>query len=618
MGSINNIPTEKSNTSFNESDQELGKTQQIIKLKKEVYVNKTTNDFIDRAFSEFFKTENAITIDKFFDMYQYLFYKIIKEGKISHYSLIRKSKAYIDNYFDPLDEEIEKLLAKIERLEIIHFEKQNAKSEEHLFYPNRTFIKSSVTNPSGLPIWVMQDGVKRLIKNYDTFKTLKRCFGHTYDTPDNMVVEELEASTLDDIWDGPDIASDKDINKQEFDAVNLEFNLNDLVEPGYIKAKITCLEGVSDPTGFAPKYNHYEPRHDECYYGVLAYNLGSDNEDAYGNLADQYADNTGPGEPRVSTTNLAPGSSHTRHFRKQSKWHWTLDRVVGHVGVEVIEDSNRAELGCCGVPHTKTSGAGSEWRDEGGNVVRKYFDLPGWPIDLKWEGTTDFGTKSVQDLTRATDMSRWLPYAWHGKEMPMNFDSWDGGTPSTKDLKWRVLGNADNVYYDDSRDWVSYMKTIRPTFMPIEGLGKYGGVYGMPIVTIANSWKSSYHSILGSYRNVGILYDSNKKVFGGRYHSRYVVPLGVEPFGLNGFGGNSLGGVYWFLPVDKRWTGEVRPFGIDSHHMYHYTSGQAFGRNEKFAKIAWLAYPGFDNWGHVAWSSSGSQFSGKGNRKSLI
>ncbi len=618
MSSLNNI----NNTSLgtdHEEHSKFTKTQQTIKLTKEVYVNKTTNEFIDRAFIELYKTETAVSIEKFFDIYRYLFYKLPKEGKKSHYNLIRRSKDYINNYYDPLDKQIKELLAKIERLDVVFFEKQNRRNEEHLFYPNRTFIKSSVTNPDGLPIWVMQDGAKRRIKDYKTFQTLKRAFGHLINTPDNIVVEELDASTLDEILDGPDIESDKDLNTQEFDAVDLEFNLNDLVEPGYIKATITCLEGVEDPTGFAPKFAYYEPRYDECYYGVLAYNLGSDNTDAYGNLADQYEDDSGPGTPRVSTTNLNPGSSHTRFFRKQSKWHWTLDRHRGHIGVEVIEDSNRAELGCCGAPAKKEGGAGEKWRDSGGNVVRRYFDLPGWPIDLKEFEPSKYGTKMINDLTRATDMSKWLPYAWHGKEMPMKFGGWDGGGEGTKWLKWNVLNDWDNHYYDNTTDWGTYMKTIQPTFEPISGLGKYGGVYGMPIVGMYNTYLPHSHHMGGNWRYAMPIMDNNKKVFGKKYSSRFLVPLGRSTLHHVNIGGHTFGDYqYWFLPVDARWTGAIKPIGIPSSMLHHYTGNRDFSRSEKLYKLCWLAYPGFDNWSYIGWNSGGGQFVGKGNRKSLI
>ena len=68
------------------------KDNQRIKLNKKVYVNKTTNEFIDRAFSEFFKSAEAINVESFFSIYRELFYKISKEGKFSHHYLVKKSK----------------------------------------------------------------------------------------------------------------------------------------------------------------------------------------------------------------------------------------------------------------------------------------------------------------------------------------------------------------------------------------------------------------------------------------------------------------------------------------------------------------------------------------------
>ena len=70
-----------------EKDFHLQSDLRKIKLGKKLYINKTTNEFIDRAFSEFFKSEGSINIEDFFIVYRDLFYKIPKEGKFSHHYL---------------------------------------------------------------------------------------------------------------------------------------------------------------------------------------------------------------------------------------------------------------------------------------------------------------------------------------------------------------------------------------------------------------------------------------------------------------------------------------------------------------------------------------------------
>ena len=39
------------------------------------------------------------------------------------------------------------------------------------FFPNNTFIRSSVVNTQGLPIWIMIKGARREFKNYNVYKS---------------------------------------------------------------------------------------------------------------------------------------------------------------------------------------------------------------------------------------------------------------------------------------------------------------------------------------------------------------------------------------------------------------------------------------------------------------
>ena len=88
--------------------------QENLKLTKTIYSTKSTDGLIDRSFSEFFKTKNPINIDKFFSLYNELFYDIPKNGEKSHEKLIKQSKEYINNYTDSRDIEIQILNERVE------------------------------------------------------------------------------------------------------------------------------------------------------------------------------------------------------------------------------------------------------------------------------------------------------------------------------------------------------------------------------------------------------------------------------------------------------------------------------------------------------------------------
>ena len=148
----------------------------IISLNKKVYKNKQTTDFINTSFSELIKSNPNYTIPKFFEVYENLFYDIPKKGEKSHNSLIVQSQEYINDYNDPKESIIEKLLEDLEKKDEELNLKQNPEPKENVFYPNGTFLRTHGWNaevvegvPQGLPIWVMQEGLKREFKSYDVY-----------------------------------------------------------------------------------------------------------------------------------------------------------------------------------------------------------------------------------------------------------------------------------------------------------------------------------------------------------------------------------------------------------------------------------------------------------------
>ena len=91
-----------------------------IKLKKDFLTNQDANNTIDRSFSELISKKTQITLNEFFDYYNYLFYDIPRVGDLSHTELADRSREYIGNpgpYLDPRDQEIQRLNAEIDSLQ---------------------------------------------------------------------------------------------------------------------------------------------------------------------------------------------------------------------------------------------------------------------------------------------------------------------------------------------------------------------------------------------------------------------------------------------------------------------------------------------------------------------
>ncbi len=229
----------------------------IISLNKRVYKNKQTTDFINTSFSELIKSNPNYTVPKFFEVYENLFYNIPKKGEKSHNSLIVQSQEYINDYNDPKESIIEKLLEDLEKKDEELNLKQNPEPKENVFYPNGTFLRTHGWNaevvegvPQGLPIWVMQEGLKREFKSYDVYKIVKRALGFTnmtYDTDkqellgdkDTDIVEKVHVSDLNAIPTGKDITSDVDLNVPPGPDREIDTSLANILD--YFAVDVTCL-----------------------------------------------------------------------------------------------------------------------------------------------------------------------------------------------------------------------------------------------------------------------------------------------------------------------------------------------------------------------------------------
>ena len=195
-------------------DKFVPERQQKMVLGKTVYNNKELTDSLDRDFSSLLRSQPNVNVERFFNIYRELFYKIQRSGEptdtsatedpasLSHWQLIRESQDYLNNYIDWRDKVIDNLFDQINELNEILLNKLNRENNQHPMYPDGTFLRSPARNSDGLPIWVMQNGVKREIQNYNTYKALKRASSNEYDDSDDDICQLLEISTLDGILDG--------------------------------------------------------------------------------------------------------------------------------------------------------------------------------------------------------------------------------------------------------------------------------------------------------------------------------------------------------------------------------------------------------------------------------
>ena len=178
--------------------------EENIKLTKTIYSTKSTDGLVDRSFSEFFKSKDPINVNRFFSIYEELFYDIPKAGEKSHTSVIKQSTDYIKNYIDPRDEQITTLTERIIELE----NELATPTDEHPFYSNGTII-STDNDEEGKPDWgnmhYMDKGKKRKIKdgkNGDVFKALIASLGFKAGTSSNDIAKVVPQVVLDGIDKG--------------------------------------------------------------------------------------------------------------------------------------------------------------------------------------------------------------------------------------------------------------------------------------------------------------------------------------------------------------------------------------------------------------------------------
>ena len=118
--------------------------QENIKINKRLYSRSDVSDNIDLSFSELLNVDNRsndVKIKAFFDEYNNLFYDIPKIGNRSHSTLFQQSRDYVNDFFDPKDDQIDALLERIESLEDELLIATTETNSEHPIYTDGTFVK---------------------------------------------------------------------------------------------------------------------------------------------------------------------------------------------------------------------------------------------------------------------------------------------------------------------------------------------------------------------------------------------------------------------------------------------------------------------------------------------
>ncbi len=215
-----------------------------INLNKVVISNETSDKSYLKKFSKLAKSKNKITFDNLLQMYNKLFYLIIKLGQKNTHEYI------INQVFEALpfgqkiirenEVKIKNLIDNIALLEDEYLTLTAPQLNEHPIYPDRTYLtlgENGVQYQGENRVWIMQEGVKRLIKGGDTGDSAYLVSRKLLNLPeDNSGWTYLTEEELENIFTGPSIKKHSDLNLTGFTGI-----LEDLkVKQPYYKLKLYC------------------------------------------------------------------------------------------------------------------------------------------------------------------------------------------------------------------------------------------------------------------------------------------------------------------------------------------------------------------------------------------
>ena len=174
-----------------------------LQLNKTIYGTTKAHNALDEEFLEFIP--KSYTTDDLFNMYDSLFYDIIKEGKKhSHFNIIQESIKYAGNPINPKDLDIEELSNQIQQIEDDIWSIENS----HPFFPNGSILRST----NGENDYYMQSGRRRKLNDRGAFKLIKRRAGKKNIPDEDFVIFPISSTCIAGILVGPPINKIDDLN----------------------------------------------------------------------------------------------------------------------------------------------------------------------------------------------------------------------------------------------------------------------------------------------------------------------------------------------------------------------------------------------------------------------
>ena len=173
---------------------------EILKLTKTIYGSTKAHEALDEEFVEF--APKKYTINDLFDMYNLLFYDIIKEGKKhSHFNIIQESIRYAGYPIDPKDSDIEELESQIQQIEDAIWSIE----DEHPFFKNGSVLEANDDK------FYMHSGRRRKLNSNTALQLIKRRSGKK-SIPDEEFVTPVSQTCIAGILVGPSVDSVEDLN----------------------------------------------------------------------------------------------------------------------------------------------------------------------------------------------------------------------------------------------------------------------------------------------------------------------------------------------------------------------------------------------------------------------
>ena len=173
---------------------------ETLKLTKTIYGTSKAHEALDEEFTEF--VPKKFTINELFDMYDTLFYDIIKEGKKhSHFNIVQESIRYAGYPTDPKDADIDELRDQIQQIEDDIWSIE----EEHPFFKNGSVIGNEQTK------FYMHSSRRRQLNSKGALEVIKRRAGKK-NMPDSEFVIFVSQNCLSGILVGPPINEVGDLN----------------------------------------------------------------------------------------------------------------------------------------------------------------------------------------------------------------------------------------------------------------------------------------------------------------------------------------------------------------------------------------------------------------------